>query len=110
MTTERSPIPQTVLDFVGLTQEKLTLFDQERQEIERQKREQLLAEFGTGKEAGIELYRQLKKEEEPPRGYNSQFTVRLPGNIVEIELHWILRTISQAPDEISSKWLAVRVK
>lgn len=54
---ERPQIPQHLLDFVGLTEEKFAQFDQEAQEEARQRREFLLRELDQGKQKGISFYK-----------------------------------------------------
>ena len=108
MTTERSAIPQHVLDFVGMDGERTMRFESERQEEERQRREQLLAALETGKEKGKELYRKLQGLLDSPLLYHS-YSVKLPDNIAVIELSWFSNRISNIPDNISSGWPTVRL-
>ena len=59
MTAERPQIPQSVLDFVGLTPERFAQFEQEAQEEAWQKREALLNSLGAGVENGKLFYKQI---------------------------------------------------
>ena len=107
MTTERSDIPQHVLEFVGIDRGRIIQFESERQEEERQRREHLLAALKTVKRKGKELYRIIQGLSDTPQLDHSH-TVKLPDNIAAIKLYWSLDRISKIPDEISSKWQAVR--
>ncbi|KKR55945.1 MAG: hypothetical protein UU05_C0049G0005 [Candidatus Curtissbacteria bacterium GW2011_GWA1_40_47] len=109
---ERSPILPNVrvLDFVGLTPDKLAQFEQEGLEKERQERQQLLEALGKDKEAGIDLYNQHKKDLESCSRFRdgAPRPITLPDDTM-IEFRSVF-TIDQIPDAISRKWSDIKLR